>query len=209
MRKHIGMWLILLAVAALLAPAMLPAQGVPGRVNDELDMVVSALGAGQAKRVVDAANRQYEKLFVGNGWVRSAAAAYVEEPAVPHADRFMPWVGKLTSATNGYLLSLAGIGYAMLVRLNILAVWTPYVLPFLLAAMIDGAVRRRIKLMSFGFVSPVALSVALHSVVALAFLPLLYLILPVPVSPLVVPFWAIATAPPLMLLAANIQRIRG
>jgi len=209
MGRHIGLWLILLAVATLLAPAVLPAQGVAGRVNSELSMVVSALGASQAKQIVDAANRQYEALFVENGWVRSAAAAYVEDPAVPHADRFMPWVRRLTSATNGYLLSLAGIGYAMLVRLNILAVLMPYVVPFLLAAMIDGAVRRRIKLMSFGFVSPVALSVALHSVVALAFLPLLYVILPLPVSPLVVPFWAIATAMSLMLLAANIQRIRG
>ena len=209
MARHIGLWLILLAVAALLAPAMLPAQGVVGRMNDELGMVVSALGAGQAKRIVDGANRQFETLFAGSGWLRSVSAAYVEEPAVPHADRFMPWVGRLTSATNGYLLSLAGTSYAMLVRLNILAAWTPYVVPFLLAAMIDGAVRRRIKLMSFGFFSPVALSVALHSFVALAFLPLLYLILPVPVSPLVVPFWALATALPLMLLAANIQRIRG
>lgn len=209
MARHIGLWLILLAVAALLAPAVLPAQGVAGRMNDELGMVVSALGTGQAKRIVAAANRQYEMLFVRNGWMRSAAAAYVEEPAVPHPDRFLPWVGRLTSATNGYLLSLAGMGYAMLVRLNILAVWTPYVVPFLLAAMIDGAVRRRIKLISFGFFSPVALSVALHSVVALAFLPLLYLILPLPVSPLLVPFWALATALPLMLLTANIQRVKG
>ncbi len=209
MGKHVGLWLILVVVAMLLAPAVLPAKGVAGRVNDELGMVVAALGAGQAKRIVDAANRQYERLFVENGWVRSAAGAYVEEPAVPHADRLMPWVHRLTGATNGYLLSLAGIGYAMLVRLNILALLAPYFAPFLLAAIIDGAVRRRIKLLSFGFVSPVALSVALHSAVALAFLPLVYLILPLPVSPIVVPFWAIATALSLMLLAANIQRIRG
>ncbi len=209
MGKHVGLWLILVAIAMLLAPAVLPAQGVAGRVNDELGMVVSALGAGQAKRIVDAANRQYARLFAENGWVRSAAGAYVEEPPVPHADRSMPWVRRLTNATNGYLLSLAGIGYAMLVRLNILALLAPYLAPFLLAAIIDGTIRRRIKLLSFGFVSPVALSVALHSVVALAFLPLVYLILPLPVSPVIVPFWALAAAPPLMLLAANIQRIRG
>ena len=209
MGKHILLWLGLIAVVILAAPALVPSNVIMQRINAEVQMIVAAFGAQQAKLVIDQANREYDAIFVRSGIVATASKAYIPEDTQASSTRYFPWVRSLAGATNGYLLALAGTCYSLLVRIHLLAEWVPFIAPFLLAAVVDGMVRRRIKFATFGLISPMALGVAVHSAIILAFLPIVYLIAPFPITPLFVPFWALLIAAPIMLIMANIQRIRG
>jgi len=193
MIKHVCLWLLLIFAATLLVPALLGPVAAMGRVDADLEAVASAFGAAQGRRVVERANRQYESLFARDEASGAGAGA----------------AGQARSPANAYLTSFAACAYSMLVRLNAFAVWFPCVAPFLFAALVDGAVRRRIKLASFGFFSPVLLGFALHATIAMAFLPVVYVIAPLRIPPDWIPFWALPAGLPLMALAANIQRVRG
>ena len=104
--------------------------------------------------------------------------------------------------------SAAALLYGACVRLLIMLAWLPYLLPSLAAAAVHGLVRRRIKLESFGFISPTVYAASSHAVIGLTFLPLLYLLAPLALPALLVPIWALASAAPLIGLLANIQRLR-
>jgi phosphatidylserine synthase len=73
-------------------------------------------------------------------------------------------------------------------RLAMLALWLPYLLPIAAIAVLDGLMRRRIKLAEFGNSSPsVHRRYSLYTILALLYLLLLGLLLPLPLSPLVAP----------------------
>ena len=85
--------------------------------------------------------------------------------------------------------------------------WLPYIAPFFIAAILDAAVSRRIKFSSFGYSSPIKFSVASHMLIVIVFLPILYLVIPLPVTPLFIPFWALISAVPVMTVISNTQRV--
>jgi hypothetical protein len=94
-------------------------------------------------------------------------------------------------------------------RLFIFIVWLLILIPVFVAAVIDGLVQRAIKRAEFGAIRPAAYTLASIVVVPLAMAPLLYLVVPLPISPLVSPLWAVVLALPLSFMVSNMQPIFG
>ena len=91
-------------------------------------------------------------------------------------------------------------------RLAVMIVWLPYLLPLLIAALLDGLLQREIRKWQFTFSSPAAhqfATKAIHGVLAVAILsPFSPLALP----PLAMPFMMGACALALWVGASNIQK---
>ena len=75
------------------------------------------------------------------------------------------------------------------------------------AVVVDGLVIRKVKFATFGYSSPIRFSISAHSMIVVGLLPVLYLVVPLPVTPLFLPFWLLLSAVPIMTLLSNTQRI--
>ena len=210
MRWHIGFWLIGLFVGMLALPIIFTQELVMKRVGTEIGYLTNAFGEQDAKTIVDGANSFFDDWFVKTGIISSLGKAYAVDENKDRTEKILgQTVNKLTGATNSYVMSFAANIYAMTLRVNILLTWAVYILPFLGAAIVHGFVKRKIKILSFGYVSPSAYGIALHSIIALTFFPLLYLLAPFAITPLFMPFWAMVLSVPVIMMMSNIQRING
>ncbi len=206
MRRHVLFWLVLLALCSLALPAVIPASEALARIQREITQLQALFGEEHAGLLVNRANAAFDHIVAGSGLLDGMRRLHVSE-ARSHA---LPGnaISNLSAATNRYLASAATQLYGAFVRLFIMLAWLPYVLLFLAAAVVHGLVRRRIKLDSFGLISPVAYAASSHAIIGLTFLPLLYLIAPLQLPPLFVPIWTLAAGAPVIGLLANIQRLR-
>lgn len=210
MRGHIGFWLIGLFIGMLALPIIFTQELVMKRVYTEIGYLTNNFGPQDAKIIVDGANSTFDDLFVKTGIISSLGKAYARDENKERTEKILgQTVNKLTGATNSYLMSFAANIYAMTLRANIILTWSFYILPFMGAAIVHGFVKRKIKILSFGYVSPTAYGMALHSIIVMTFLPLLYLLAPFAITPLFMPFWAMAVSVPVIAMMSNIQRING
>lgn len=208
MQKHSLLWIILIVVCILGLPAISTPTDIMNRVIRELGMVESVLGKSDTRQVTSTATKIYESLFVETGFVGTTRKAVVTEEEKTHSEEvFGQSIRNVSDRTNDYILGLSALIFASLVRTVIFVAWLPYIAPFFIAAVLDAAVSRRIKFATFGYSSPIKFSVATHALIVVVFLPILYLVVPLPVTPLFIPFWALISVVPVMLVVANTQRV--
>jgi hypothetical protein len=81
--------------------------------------------------------------------------------------------------------------------------------PMLIAAVFDGYMMRKVKRAEFGMIRPATFSIAAALIIPAMCLPLVYMVLPLPMNPLVAPLWALVVVFPLSMLVANMQPIVG
>jgi len=208
MQKHTLLWIILIAVCILALPALSTPTDIMNRVIRELGMIEAVLGKAETAKVTKSATSTYNALFVETGIVKATNKAMVTEEEKAHSEpMFGQSVRGISDRTNDYLLGVSALCFASLVRIVIFLAWLPYIAPFFLAVILDASVSRRIKFATFGYSSPIKFSVAAHSLIVVVFLPILYLVAPLPVTPLFIPFWALISAIPVMTVVANTQRV--
>lgn len=114
-----------------------------------------------------------------------------------------------TVAFNSYVHGLVLNVFVAVLRFFIFLVWFAILLPVFVAAVIDGFVQRAIKRAEFGAIRPAANSLSRMLVIPMAMGPLLYLVLPLPISPLISPLWALVMVLPLSAMVSNMQPIFG
>ena len=107
-----------------------------------------------------------------------------------------------------YFERLRMLGRLAVYRLAALAEWLALGLPLLVAATIDGAVMRTVKLRSFAHTSPVLFGIGLHGTLAVLACMTLALLLPVGVHPLVWGASVAALAATLRTAVSNFHRVR-
>lgn len=206
--KHVLYWIILLVLAAFLVPALSSSTNIMARVVSEVRMMQSVLGTKETVQITSVATKIYNEVFVETDVIPTAQKAIVsEQERKSSRDMFGKTIDKLTDGTNDYVIGVAALTYAVLVRILIFLVWLPYIAPFFVAVIMDGLVRRKIKMASFGLISPIYYAAATHSLIVMIFLPALYLLVPFPITPLFIPFWALFAAVPLMLAVSNTQQV--
>ena len=208
MGKHSLLWIILILFCVLGLPAISTPKDIMTRVVQELSMIEGALGKDETAKVTSSATSVYNGLFVETGFVKASRKFLVGEGEKEKSESlFGSSVKTVAARTNDYVIGFSALCYAMLVRLAICLAWLPYIAPFFVAVMVDAAVRRKIKFATFGHASPIRFAAAAHVMIVVVFLPLLYLVVPIPVTPLFVPFWALMSSVPVMTVIANTQRV--
>lgn len=163
----------------LVLPAFVSPGSVTATIRDEHRLHASWLGEAAELDILARALR----------WLGQASEAGQKvAPADPR--RLDPLSVRLAAAADSVLQTPYVQGVRALVRLAVyrlaaLTEWFALGIPLLLAAMMDGAVMRTVKLRSFVHASPVLFGIGLHGVLAVAGASALALLLPRPVYPLV------------------------
>lgn len=205
-RKHIVFWIIGLFVMLLVVPIFSSPQTVWGSASKELHLIQSAFGYRDTKQIADTSSAIYQMIFVDTGVIKTIRAGEVSpEERNRNKELFGGTIIGLTGLTNNYVLTFSALIFVMVVRLYIMLTWAPFILPFMAAAVIDGFVRRKVKMLSIRGQSTVKFSLSLHAIIVIFMVPMLYLLAPFAISPLFVPGWALLASVPLLTLIANVQ----
>ncbi|MDN0082493.1 DUF4400 domain-containing protein [Crenobacter sp. SG2305] len=208
--KHLMAWFIVIMVAFWSTPLFITDAQNKERIVTELGTVASLFGEKTHNLVVDNANSLYQALVIQTGLQAVIDARVVSREQQQQSEHFYgQTLTKMSERTNTYLSNAASNFYGLSIRTQLLVMWFPLLIPFLLGAAADGFACRLIKLSSFGYFSPGVHSVAAHALIFLACLPILYLIAPFVMSPFWIPFMALVAAVALRQVIINAQRFFG
>jgi hypothetical protein len=202
---HLRFWLAIIAATFFLTPLWRTGEAMDMYVAQEVRLTRETFGEGVTDEVSKRASFVY-KFLPDN----SVAAARIEGDGMRRTQLIVPGPGvALATSYNKYIEGLIQLSYIAIIRCLILAVWLFVLAPIFIAAVIDGFVQRAIKRSEFGAIRPAAYTLTSIIVVPLAMAPILYLVVPISISPLITPMWALITALPLALMVSNMQPIFG
>jgi hypothetical protein len=206
LKQHSVFWICIMALTFLGWPALISTADIMRQVRSEVDMMAAAFGHDEAKQIVDKGNEIFHNVFHRSGLAAGVDNVYAQQKG-EESQVLLSQVNALSSATNTYWTTFRANIYRLSLRVLVLLTWFPYIVPFLIAMAVDGFVIRKIKLSSYGYMSPMRYSVGLHIILIGLFFPALYLIAPIPVSPYFPPYWALFLAFPTVMMLSNIQRM--
>lgn len=201
MTAHIKLWLAIFLLLVLAVPFIATEDQLRANAGRELELMRSALGKSDTDSIIQSANGIYSAVFVKTGLIGSIQSKTTYESDRKEAgDSLGRSFYQFTSATNNYLLSLSILTYIMILRLVMLLQWVPFLLPFLVAAFIDGLVQHKILHSSVAVSNPVKHKLASHATVIGMALPIAYLFSPVAITPYFIVVWALAMALPMSIV---------
>ncbi len=205
-RHHVGFWICVVLLLFLATPLLREGPALEAFASGELALTRQVFGAATGAWLDRRAGLVY-RLYTPAGTV---ARARIEGEGMARTRRVVPGPGtSMTLTYNSYVQGLVLNLYVACLRALIVLLWLLVLLPVFAAAVIDGFVQRAIKRAEFGAIRPAAFSIASLVVIPLAMAPLLYMVLPIPVTPLVAPLWALALVLPLSWLVSNSQPVFG
>lgn len=111
----------------------------------------------------------------------------------------------LGNSSRGFVRAMEAAIMRWSWRIQIAAKLCVPALCVLLAAAIDGLVRRRVKQYTYGYTNPVIFNIVSHAVIMLWAFPLIYLLSPLPVTVAWLAIWIAALALSLWWGASNLQ----
>lgn len=202
------LWGILLLLEGIVVILVVPPTLIVNAAHNEEALISTTLGADVADELGRKTRDRFDAWFVDTG-VMSASFQLL----VPSEEQKRNSKGIETLAESFFevvrrrIESMWNLVFVAVQRALGFAMWFPMLLPFFIAATFDGAVVRRVKLLTFGISSAPVFGTAMHAAIVLAFFPLYYAAWPFAVTPLVVPIWFIALALCLRTLISNLQRM--
>lgn len=205
---HLRIWLTIMMLLIIALPALVSSERISMRVNEEVEAASEVFGEERTNRIVERANDAWRAVVSETGLQRQVATTSSHEGATTPLATSNRVKRSVQAATAGYLEALVAEIYAVFLRGAILLEWLTLLGVFLVAVCVDGHARRRIKISTGGLSSPVKFSWASHTMIASALSPLFYILIPVKVSALFMPWWALLMAVPLSMAIANAVRIR-
>lgn len=201
------LWLLAVLLEMLLIALFVSASWVNAQIKEERSAIFSWLGKETTTNIIESTNNSYRYFFQATGLVEGSYEIFIPNKEQIQASAGMETLGKpvfvwFKERLDAFWITI----YHSFQRLFTLLEWLPYMLPLLLPAVIDGAMQREIKKVTYGYASPVRYHTAFHLLLALIFLPFIYMFFPIAVTPIIIPIWALLLAIVLLVLSANIQK---
>lgn len=205
-QNHVGFWLAVFLALFLLNPLVRDGDAMERFVVRELQMTRDTFGDKTADWLEGKAGVIYGLYMPAE----TVSDSQIRGKDMDLTRRLVGGPGvAITKSFNSYVQGLVLNFYIAALRFFIFGVWFLVLLPVFFAAVIDGFVQRAIKRSEFGAIRPAAYSLTSMVVIPMAMAPLVYLSLPVPISPLVSPMWALLMILPLSAMVSNSQPIFG
>lgn len=205
---HIKFWLVAFCVALFAGPLFITPGHQLSRIESEVNSALDIFGMQTASEIVESSKSAYNSFFVSSGLLAFADDNLtVDQENMASSSRLFGGFTRVAQSTNDWLLSTTYAFYGLFIRLGIMWQWCFYMLPLFIGAIVEGMVRRKIKYAGFGFSPPIAYTGALHGIIALLGLPLIYLLIPLPVTPYFMPFWTLILAIAVLGFMENFQRL--
>jgi len=189
MLKWLLLGLLLLCVEVTLVVILVTDQAVQAAIAAEHALAVDWLGDRMAAQVEEQANRGFNRRFVHTGVVAASYATLLPDEQVRRRSNVLADMGSkdVFPYLEGRLQVLWDTVRQVCWRLTLVQLWGWYLALPAFAALLDGLLRRLVKLAEFGNCSPAVHRYSLYGLLALLYLFVLSLLAPWPLSPAVVP----------------------
>ncbi|MBK6639110.1 MAG: DUF4400 domain-containing protein [Rhodocyclaceae bacterium] len=208
MTRHGLLWLFAIVAIFLFAPLLVPASQYERCFATELENVAAWFGEERTAEMLTTSKTLYRDLFVDSGIdpaMRKSLAKPVENKEIAPGIRLSANAQHYANHVDAYWANmLANIGLFCFRVAHALA-WMLYLTPFLLAAVFDGIMTRKAKLVSFAYTSPTLYNLSWHTIIAGFALALVSFALVVPVSIGAYPIGITILCLLVRLVIANIQ----
>lgn len=207
-KTHIRLWLILIFLMMLVIPFFVPPEQARARVTAEYEAATSIFGVERASEIASSANTLFTDFMNGTGLANMINAGYVTEQETRNQLVAQQVNQDMAVVSNKFLLTLTTQLYGVIFRTKLMLHWLVYVGVFLVAALIDGISQRQIKSELLQMHAPIKFAMATHMGVVVLFTPLVYLLLPISVTPWFMPIWAVVMAWPISQTVTNFAKVR-
>lgn len=207
MPRSLFIMLLVLTIEVVAVGVLTPNDWLHTSIIEERDKVSNWLGDETTDNLVLKTNRWYKDIFVDTGLVHASYGFIPTEDDREHSGGLGEF-GRydIFPVAKERIDVLWAAIYQSIQRMSLFILWSPYMLPLFIPAVIDGLSVRQIKKVSYGYASPVRYHTAYHFIVVLLAAIPFYLALPFAVTPLVVPVWAAAFSFSVMLMLTNLQK---
>lgn len=203
--RHIAFWIIVTLCGLLLTPLLRDHKSMDAYIHEEQRMTRDVFGHTVGDWIEDRANAVLAKIPSWHVKANKIGAEGIERTRQVTAG---PGVA-VVSAFNLYIDGLVRNIYVFVHRMFLVLIWAAVLAPVFFAAVVDGLSQRSIKQVEFGSIRPAAFVASSTLVIPLLMGPIVYLVVPFPVSPLIAPVWALMTALPLAWMVSNMQPLFG
>lgn len=207
--QHAGFWLLLAVLGFFAGPLVRSGPSMEAYVRVEIAETRMAIGPNLTQRAEAFAAMIFNKAPMA---MLVTALAQAQHTPAQHALSVRvagPGGAAASSMFNSYLQGLVLQAYVAAIRAALVLFWAGALAPLLLASIYDGLMQRKVKQAEFGSLRPATFTLAGVVVIPVVAFPVLYLTLPVSVSPLLAPLWTALVAWPLSVLVANSQPLFG
>lgn len=185
MLKWLLLGLLLLCLEIGIIAILLDDHAVLDAMATERTLATHWLGPARATRLEAQAQHWFNAHFVHPGWVGASYAAVIPDAATRRRSGELAEMGanSLFPYLQGRLALLWDTVRQLGYRLALLEFWLLYLTPLAPAVILDGWLRRRVKLAQFGNCSPALHRYSLYGILALLYGLLLCLLVPWPLPP--------------------------
>ncbi|MBI2770588.1 MAG: DUF4400 domain-containing protein [Burkholderiales bacterium] len=207
-RSHIGFWLLVFLCAIFVVPYFVRGVEMRARLEHEVAAIQHALGSRIGSGVVEKANAVYSATVVASGLRTAMDDLKHTQQDQELAQRIGTTIlAEAAMGIDSYLQALSMQLYAVILRGTVVLMWVLMLAPFAGAVLIDGYATRAKKFENLGFQNPTAFALGIHVVVVVSAIPFLYIVAPFSISPLFMPYWAVAAALPLSFAIQHMQPV--
>lgn len=205
MINHIYFWLVITILSVFLTPLFVNKHTYGEMIQIEQHRLIEELGTESGGKIIMRADETYKSLFERSGIQEWALSHYKAEKK--HNDLLSETPAeKALKHSEQYVLAFFMNIYEGIFRLTQLLYWFSYAAPFLIAAAIDGAMQRKVKIATFHYSSPAVYNTMWHVMIGLFFLTLIYCDSPLPITPMVFPALLLFISLMVRAMLANLQR---
>jgi hypothetical protein len=189
MLKWLLLGLLLLCVEITLVVILVTDQAVQAAITTEHALAADWLGDRVAAQVEEQASRDFNRRFVHTGVVAASYAILLPDEEVRRRSNVLADMGSkdVFPYLEGRLQVWWDTVRQVYWRLALAQWWLWYLALPAFAALLDGLLRRRVKLAEFGNCSPAVHRYSLYGLLALLYLFILSLLAPWPLSPFIMP----------------------
>lgn len=207
-RSHVGFWLIVFLCAIFVVPYFVRGDQMRDRLVREVDAVTGTFGDTIGQALVRQANAIYDATVVASGLRAAMDELKHTQEDYRTAERLGTRVlVEAARSADSYMQALAMQFYAVILRAAVVVAWMLMLAPFTVAVLVDGFAARAKKFETLGFQNPTAFALGFHLVVVVSAVPFLYIVAPFSVTPLFMPYWAVAAALPLSFAIQHTQPV--
>lgn len=207
--QHAGFWLLLAVLGFFAGPLLRSGPSLEEFLRIEIEETRMAMGNDLTQRALSFADAIIRQAPVSLVVARITQAQHTPAQQQLGARVAGPGGAAASRLFNSYLQGLVLQFYVASIRAMLVFFWAAALAPLLLASIYDGLMQRKVKQAEFGSLRPATFTLASMVVIPVIGFPVLYLTLPVTVSPLLAPLWAVVVAWPLSILVANSQPFFG
>ena len=206
-QTHIGFWLLVFAVTIFLGPLFIEPRTAYDRLLSEVAATQQVFGPRIGGTLVNAANGIHG-VFERAGVEEKIGTGVHSKDDLVHARQYFSFVGEaMAGAASQYVAGLLLQFYGVVMRFLIMLAWSMLLLPVIAAAVADGVYARKIHRANAMGQSPTAFAVGGHMFIVMTSVPMLYVALPVFVTPLFMPMWVGLMLLPLRLAITHTQPV--